>query len=356
MNATTTRAGGLGAPAPLVRAVLGVLAAVQLTAGLYALAAPRSFYADFPLGRGWVAALPAYNEHLVRDVGALFCATAIVLAAAAIYAERRLITIALVSFLAFSVPHFVYHALNLGPFGTGDAIANVVTLLFTVAAPLALLVLIRRPPSPQRPTASPPTSAGNGRIIGVPDSSRNPLVRGAFRSSRKHGGSVMDPVRITAHHPTLLAGYGTFELASERASRVPERLKHLATLRAAMIAGCEWCLDFGSSLSDAAGVGEADLRALPGYRTNEHFDEVERLVLDYATGMSRSPVEVPDELFDALRPHFDEAQLVELTSIIALENYRARFNWAFGLEGQGYSEGSYCVRPSKSSPAAAETA
>jgi 4-carboxymuconolactone decarboxylase len=123
-------------------------------------------------------------------------------------------------------------------------------------------------------------------------------------------------------------------------------------MRAAMICGCEWCLDFGSSISKAADVSEDDLRALPGYASNDHFEETERLVLDYATGMSRSPVDVPDELFAALRARFDEAQLVELTSVIALENYRARFNWAFGLGEQGFSEGSYCVRPE---PAAAPT-
>ena len=68
-------------------------------------------------------------------------------------------------------------------------------------------------------------------------------------------------------------------------------------------------------------------------------------MLDYATGVSRTPVDVPDALFDRLRAEFDEAQLVELTNMIALENYRARFNWAFGIEGQGFSEGAYCVRP-----------
>lgn len=138
----------LGPPNYVFRAVLGILGAVQLTDGLYALFAPRSFYTDFPVGRGWVEALPAYNEHLTRDVGGLFLATAVALFAAAIYLERRLVIIVLLSFLTFSVPHFIYHVLNLGPYDTGDAIANVVSLGFTVVAPLALLaVLIRhRPP------------------------------------------------------------------------------------------------------------------------------------------------------------------------------------------------------------------
>lgn len=50
-------------------------------------------------------------------------------------------------------------------------------------------------------------------------------------------------------------------------------------------------------------------------------------------------------LVRVVREHFDEAQLVELTSIVALENYRARFNWALGIEAQGFSEGAFCLPP-----------
>jgi len=63
--------------------------------------------------------------------------------------------------------------------------------------------------------------------------------------------------------------------------------------------------------------------------------------------MTQAPVEVSDELFAALRQHFNEAQLVELTAAIAWENYRARFNHAFGVEAQGFSEGAYCPLPER---------
>jgi len=134
----------LGAPRAAFRAILGVLAAVQTVNGFYALLAPRSFYEDFPAGRGWVEALPAYSEHLVRDVGGLFLATAVVLAAAAVWLERRLVLVALVSFLAFSIPHTTYHLFNLDGISTGDAIAEAVSLLLMVIAPLALLVAMLR--------------------------------------------------------------------------------------------------------------------------------------------------------------------------------------------------------------------
>ena len=152
-------------------------------------------------------------------------------------------------------------------------------------------------------------------------------------------------MRVFAHHPAILVGYSAMETAAERSRRVPRRLKHLAELRAAMVPGCEWCCNFGSAISEHAGVSEDDLRELPTYASSDRFSELEKLVMDYATGISRSPVDVSDELFDRLRAHFDEGQLVELTNIIALENYRARFNWAFGIESQGFAEGSFCVRP-----------
>ena len=328
------------------RATLISLGAIQFVNGIWATLAPTSFYEDFPLGiGGWVSALPAYNEHLMRDVGGLFLATGFILLIAAVRLERRLVVLALVSYLLFSIPHAIFHFFNLEPYGTGDAIANAVTLAATVLLPLGLLVLLARGDRAATPRTV-AQDAGNARIAGVPESTRNPLIRGAYRVSRRRYGAVMDPLRVFAHHPMVMSGYAVHELAAERSHRVPERLKQLGELRAAMLAGCEWCCDFGSALSRASGVSEQEMRELPNYRDSASFGELEKLVLDYATGMSRSPVEVSDELFARLREHLDEPQLVELTDVIALENYRARFNWAFGIQSQDFSEGAFCVKPS----------
>jgi 4-carboxymuconolactone decarboxylase len=72
---------------------------------------------------------------------------------------------------------------------------------------------------------------------------------------------------------------------------------------------------------------------------------LEKLALRYAEAVTRTPVEVSDELFESLQKQMTPAQLVELTSAIAWENYRARFNHAFGVESEAYSDGSACVLP-----------
>lgn len=93
------------------------------------------------------------------------------------------------------------------------------------------------------------------------------------------------------------------------------------------------------------GVTEEQLRDLGAYKTSASFSELEKLVIEYAEAMTRTPVEVSDESFSALKGHFNETQLVELTAAIAWENYRARFNHAFGIEAQGFAKGAYCVLP-----------
>ena len=96
-----------------------------------------------------------------------------------------------------------------------------------------------------------------------------------------------------------------------------------------------------------AGIKEEQLIALPDFESSGAFSAVEKLVLRYAVAMTRTPVEVPDELFETLAQHFDERQLVELTSAIAWENYRARFNHAFGIESEGFYRGALCLLPER---------
>ena len=101
-----------------VRVGLAVLAATQVIIGGWALVAPAGFYGGFPsAGHAWVALLPPYNEHLVRDVGALSLALAVILVGAAIWPQRLLVRLAILAFAVYAVPHTIFHALHLEGFG-----------------------------------------------------------------------------------------------------------------------------------------------------------------------------------------------------------------------------------------------
>jgi AhpD family alkylhydroperoxidase len=159
-------------------------------------------------------------------------------------------------------------------------------------------------------------------------------------------GKTMEPTGVLAHRKAMLFGVMTLSTAAEYLSkRVDHRTKSLAMLRTAQLLGCEWCLDFGSRLAQDSGVPAADLAELSLWRSSERFSPGEKVALEYTEAMTRTPVDVSDELFARLQEHFDERQIVELTMTVSLENMYSRTNWALGIDGQGFSEGMYCVRP-----------
>ena len=111
-------------------------------------------------------------------------------------------------------------------------------------------------------------------------------------------------------------------------------------------------MDIGSAVGRKDGISDQQLLDLAHFETSPAFSELEKLVLRYAVAMTNTPVEVPDALFAALRKHLSPQQMVELTSAIAWENYRARFDHAFGIEAEGFSEGAVCAVPVGRHPSA----
>jgi hypothetical protein len=122
-----------------VRIGLVALASGPLVTGLWAVLATRSWFDRFPgVGADVVAAEPPFNAHLASDAGAGFLATGVALITAALWAQRSAVSVALLAYLSFALPHVVYHlahpadalsgaerAINLALLGSGVAIAAV---------------------------------------------------------------------------------------------------------------------------------------------------------------------------------------------------------------------------------------
>jgi len=82
--------------------------------------------------------------------------------------------------------------------------------------------------------------------------------------------------------------------------------------------------------------GEAKLAEVANWCDSGLFTEAERVALEYAERMTITGQKVDDALFARLKQHYSEAQIVELTAAIALENFRSKFNPALGIEAQGF--------------------
>lgn len=130
---------------------LGLLAFSQLIIGGWALFVPAGFFAAFPSsGHAWVALLPPYNEHLVRDVGALSLALAVVLVVAAATGDRLLIRVGAIAFTVYALPHTVFHGLHLHDFSLVDAIAQMAGFVLQLGVVVVILATTIQPRADRR--------------------------------------------------------------------------------------------------------------------------------------------------------------------------------------------------------------
>jgi 4-carboxymuconolactone decarboxylase len=160
-------------------------------------------------------------------------------------------------------------------------------------------------------------------------------------------GSGIEPVEIWAHQPKMMSGMGKFQQAVRKGKSVDDRTKNLVELKGAQLIGCEYCVDLGSQICRNSGLSDQELLALSRYQQSALFTDREKLALDYAVSVVRTPVETDDELLDRMKEHFSDKQLVELTAHLMVVNLD-RFNAAFAIQSAGFSAGMVCVPPDPS--------
>ncbi len=99
------------------------------------------------------------------------------------------------------------------------------------------------------------------------------------------------------------------------------------------------------------GASSEKIEALMGdYRKSALFTIRERLALELAERMTHTRKRVTDKFFKRLQQRFTDEELVELAAVIALENFRSKFNPVFGVESQGF-----CQLPAVKAAASAAT-
>lgn len=191
------------------------------------------------------------------------------------------------------------------------------------------------------------------RIEGVSGRDGGLTTRIVYFFTRRNMGRIagrspermLEPLEMYAHVPGLLNAYGRLEQATGKLGEMDQRYMALAAMKTATLVTCEYCIDLGSQISRQLGLTDEELLALPHYANSPLFDQTDRLVMDYAVGMTSTPAQVSDGLFDKLRDRFSPTQIVEVTHLIAMENMRGRFGIGLGLGSAGFSEGMVCAVP-----------
>jgi AhpD family alkylhydroperoxidase len=187
------------------------------------------------------------------------------------------------------------------------------------------------------------------------DPPRTLLYRLTEWYSRRRFGTVADPAAAMGHNPKVLYANARFEMSVDKWNRLDPTLKHLAEMASSVAIGCSWCVDFGYWTATSKGTDPAKLENVPRWRESDVYTDLERKVLAYAEAMTATPPAVTDEMVADLRRELDDAALVELTMMVAVENTRSRFNSALGLHSQGFSDRCEVpLTPARVAPVAAE--
>ena len=95
------------------------------------------------------------------------------------------------------------------------------------------------------------------------------------------------------------------------------------------------------------GIDDDTLAALARYPDSDLFTPLERAALELAVAMTTTPAEITDDLRARLLAGLTPGQLTELVAAIAWENHRARLNRALDVHAMGFTDGAYCVLPSR---------
>jgi AhpD family alkylhydroperoxidase len=111
-----------------------------------------------------------------------------------------------------------------------------------------------------------------------------------------------------------------------RRSGLPHRLMELVKMRASQINGCAFCLDMHSKDARQRGESEQRLYVLDGWREAPLYTPAERAALAWTEALTRvADTRAPDADYEALKPHFSEKEIVDLTILIGMINLWNRF-------------------------------
>ena len=161
------------------------------------------------------------------------------------------------------------------------------------------------------------------------------MVRFAYWMSRRKLGKVMTPLKaVYARMPkTIFVEYGIMRVL-ENGLTLDRGLQFLVQHHVARLNGCGFCIDIGQAFAVEYRLDLAKLEAIGEYRTDPRFTDAERAALAYVEEATRHK-RVGDATFAALRRHYDDDAIAQITWLGALENYFNLINLPLEIESDG---------------------
>jgi uncharacterized peroxidase-related enzyme len=149
-------------------------------------------------------------------------------------------------------------------------------------------------------------------------------------------GTFENQAGVMAHRPPIFKHTWSLLVDLADTGTLSKRHLEIALVAVSLLNKCDYCVSHHAPKLAIQGVSEEGADRLLDYADHPELDAVDKLVVEYSIAVNNNWSKTRDEVFTRLRGHFSEAQIVELTAAVALENFRSKFNVALGIEAQGF--------------------
>jgi uncharacterized peroxidase-related enzyme len=166
-------------------------------------------------------------------------------------------------------------------------------------------------------------------------SSDNPVIKDAYERMRQKRGKVTNIYKALAHKPSILSTIGPFVAAVQQPDELDPRLKERIILRVSKLNRSAYCCHAHEQISAKMGFSRNEIDEMND-PMSALISDAEKAALNYAEALTLNPGSIPDRIFDELRKHYSDSQVVEITMIAALYNMINRFNEALKLDPEEY--------------------
>ena len=168
------------------------------------------------------------------------------------------------------------------------------------------------------------------RVVPVADEAAGEVEAKVFQNFKDKKGKVPNWVRIMANRPEIMANFVTLLSTTMGPGLVERNNKWKCAYAVSKINKCKYCLGVVEGMLAQLGMEEENIAdVISDDKSTLNPDE--KIAVQYAEALTKDPAEVPEEIYEEMKKHYDDAQLVELTATISLFNYINRFNDGLGV-------------------------
>ena len=188
------------------------------------------------------------------------------------------------------------------------------------------------------------------RVRGIAPAELPPDLADIYERFAGGYGPFRNQVAVFAHVPAALRHLMSMLMELREAATLPKRYLEIAIVVVSKLNECHYCVAHHKPFLAVEGISPEGIDRLlePG---NPELDDLDRLVIEYAQAAWETPNRIHDGLFERLRQHFSEAQIVELTLRITLCGFFNRFNDALQIEEESEAHAKLAAMEARTSAA-----